>query len=420
MHPSGPSSKTLGVIFFCILALASFSISHAAIGSYKDLNTGDQQKLGGCTKDPYPILRQRYQPGPQSAREGADGINKLNPDFACRLSRFLEKFPSICIRSAYRSTATQAVLWQGALKKYGSAAAARKWVAPPGSSMHNKGLAADLCNVPGNARAAAGQDGLTFRMGHEPWHIEPAGAVKGETPTGNDASNGPPSSGISDAARNFFGGGQQATPLAAPTQSQEMCALPDGMQVPCSSIANRGGAPVGSAQGTPVGNPPPTLPASQQIGQYLQASSPAASPGSGSALSVSERTEKATSSKKVSAIEQIEAIAEPTGTAGETDVSGILLLSLDAKEARRLADEQARRDASTTEEASQGDKLPRAEQTFTSSALKSDPAQAAYRAEQLTGLQSTLSALKEMLLVLIEYLKPFNGPSADHNDELVE
>jgi LAS superfamily LD-carboxypeptidase LdcB len=54
------------------------------------------------------------------------------------------------INNTYRSVAQQRVLWDNAVKKYGSEAAARKWVAPPGSSNHNRGTAIDF-----SSRAAA-------------------------------------------------------------------------------------------------------------------------------------------------------------------------------------------------------------------------------------------------------------------------
>jgi D-alanyl-D-alanine carboxypeptidase len=46
--------------------------------------------------------------------------------------------------SGYRSPERQKRLWANALKKYGSPAKARKWVAPPGGSAHQTGRAIDL------------------------------------------------------------------------------------------------------------------------------------------------------------------------------------------------------------------------------------------------------------------------------------
>ena len=46
--------------------------------------------------------------------------------------------------SGFRSPARQLELWKQAVAKYGSEAAARKWVAPPGHSTHQTGRAVDL------------------------------------------------------------------------------------------------------------------------------------------------------------------------------------------------------------------------------------------------------------------------------------
>jgi hypothetical protein len=117
------------------------------------------------------------------------GTQGLTDDFSERLTQFILDAKSqgidLGVGSGYRSYEKQKKLWEQALKKYGSPEKARKWVAPPGSSFHNKGLAVDL-NSNGQflgkdanskatewAHANAKKYGLHFRMGHEPWHIEP-------------------------------------------------------------------------------------------------------------------------------------------------------------------------------------------------------------------------------------------------------
>jgi hypothetical protein len=115
--------------------------------------------------------------------KGRSSVEGFNKDFAERLNAFLKNAPGrgISIYSGYRTVERQAELWEAALRKYGSPAAARKWVAPPGSSMHNKGGAADLRFASDEARRWAHENaalyGLNFRMGHEPWHIEAAEGV---------------------------------------------------------------------------------------------------------------------------------------------------------------------------------------------------------------------------------------------------
>lgn len=79
----------------------------------------------------------------------------------------------IWINSGYRSVERQGQLFDEAVRKYGSPEAARKYVAPPGSSNHNHGLAADLGGNLELAHQLAPQFGLSFPMDWEPWHIEP-------------------------------------------------------------------------------------------------------------------------------------------------------------------------------------------------------------------------------------------------------
>ena len=122
------------------------------------------------------------------------GTQGLTADFSQRLTQMILDARSqgidLGVGSGYRSYEKQKRLWEQALKKYGSPEKARKWVAPPGGSFHNKGLAVDL-NANGQflgkdanskatewAHANAKKYGLHFRMGHEPWHIEPIEKTK--------------------------------------------------------------------------------------------------------------------------------------------------------------------------------------------------------------------------------------------------
>lgn len=104
----------------------------------------------------------------------------FTPDFEASLNRLLADYPGLTIKSGYRSPERQAQLWANALRKYGSESAARKWVAPPGRSYHNNGMAADLGYASEAQREQVHRNaeryGLYFPMGHEPWHIEPIGS----------------------------------------------------------------------------------------------------------------------------------------------------------------------------------------------------------------------------------------------------
>lgn len=118
----------------------------------------------------------------------ASAIDGLQDTFAVKLSRMLQAAPDdiregLGVFSGARSNERQAELWQEALKKYGSVDEARRWVAPPGKSEHNKGNAADLgyngqslANAPANVvqwvHDNAAQFGLKFPLSNENWHIE--------------------------------------------------------------------------------------------------------------------------------------------------------------------------------------------------------------------------------------------------------
>lgn len=114
-----------------------------------------------------------------------DSFSGLSPEFRAALAQMVQGAPEnirsgIRFTSGYRSPERQAQLWEGALQKYGSPEAARKWVAPPGNSKHNHGQAVDF--KWGNDEAKnwvhqnAKQFGLNFPLSNEDWHIEPIGA----------------------------------------------------------------------------------------------------------------------------------------------------------------------------------------------------------------------------------------------------
>jgi hypothetical protein len=86
----------------------------------------------------------------------------------------------ISIKSGTRTRERQTQLWNAALKKYGSPEKARKWVAPPGHSKHELGLAADLAYADAAAKQWAHDNakayGLWFPLSNEDWHAELLGS----------------------------------------------------------------------------------------------------------------------------------------------------------------------------------------------------------------------------------------------------
>ena len=188
-------------------------------------------------------------------------VEGLNPGFGQCLMRFIQAGDaaggSIRIYSGYRSDAQQAVLYDAALQKYGSAAAARQWVAPPGGSMHNKGLAADLSfngvqqilpmacaqnTACAWAHATASSLGLSFRLGNEFWHIEPAsgGCQVGGTATAQTAATNPSSG---DTTQVPSGAPSAGTAYAPATNVSTMQQLIDTVRTVAGSTGG------GSAEG---------------------------------------------------------------------------------------------------------------------------------------------------------------------------
>lgn len=154
-----------------------------------------------------------------------DSFTGLTPEFAGSLAAMFQGAPAdiqnvLRISSAYRSPERQGQLWQAALAKYGSEAAARKWVAPPGRSNHNHGQAVDLKFLDPRAQqwvhANAKQYGLHFPMAHENWHIEPIGARGGQG--GMQPGTAVPMMAQAGAPQPVTPGFQMAAPVAAPVE----------------------------------------------------------------------------------------------------------------------------------------------------------------------------------------------------------
>ena len=81
---------------------------------------------------------------------------------------------SIYVNSGMRSAAEQARLWRQGVRDYGSPAAARRWVLPPGESTHVTGEAIDVGPRSGAAWLQANgiRWGLCRTFDNEWWHFE--------------------------------------------------------------------------------------------------------------------------------------------------------------------------------------------------------------------------------------------------------
>lgn len=111
--------------------------------------------------------------------------------------------PLLDVYSGLRGRDKQARLWNAALVRYGSTKVARGWVAPPGNSEHELGIAADLfLGAAGGSKNAealkrtsayrwlaknAGRFGFEpNRKINEPWHWVFRGARAAESVSGGD------------------------------------------------------------------------------------------------------------------------------------------------------------------------------------------------------------------------------------------
>ena len=114
----------------------------------------------------------------------------MDPAFRARVDQLIAASGGrLFLKSGYRSDAEQAQLYAAAVQRYG-AANAGNWVAPPGHSNHNRGLAADIGGDLGLLAQLAPQFGLELPMSWEPWHVEPVGLREKSKPTAY--TNGPP------------------------------------------------------------------------------------------------------------------------------------------------------------------------------------------------------------------------------------
>ncbi len=152
-----------------------------------------------------PTGRTMAQAGPSASRQflmsvtnkGPESIDNMQEGFGNKLAALLQAAPpgireKLGIYSGARSEERQAELFDEAVKKYGSVEEARKWVAPPGNSQHNKGNAADLSYNGQSLKDAppevvnwlhqnAAKFGLKFPLANENWHIED-GSTRGGGP----------------------------------------------------------------------------------------------------------------------------------------------------------------------------------------------------------------------------------------------
>lgn len=121
---------------------------------------------------------EKLAPASVSVR-GPTTMRSLHPALRMAVDSLIEASRGrVYIASSSRTTARQTELWNEALEKYGDPEIADNWVARPGTSNHEEGLAVDLGGDLGLAVSLVVELGLPLwrPMSWEPWHFELTGS----------------------------------------------------------------------------------------------------------------------------------------------------------------------------------------------------------------------------------------------------
>lgn len=133
-----------------------------------EVEVGEESAVAAAMIDPTLLM-----PADTASAQG------LHPRLAVAVEQLIAaSHGRVHLVSGFRSSQQQSQLWDQALARYGSPEAADDWVAPPGHSMHERGLAVDLGGDLLMAAALADSLGLPLYrpLANEPWHFELVGS----------------------------------------------------------------------------------------------------------------------------------------------------------------------------------------------------------------------------------------------------
>lgn len=199
-------------------ALSEFGIGIPMMGAGAALTAS---AFKGYSGDPMPGTTGSGVASTSFDGGGAKSYNKLNPKFKERLAKMMKDNPNVGVVSGARDAGSQqkmfmsryskttentGIYWQGSYWKKNAGA---EPAAPPGFSMHEIGLAADLTGDLDWVQKNAHKYGLkTFGGAHgEPWHIQPNDVpdnrVEYERMGAPWGRNGSPATGKGDYVEGF-------------------------------------------------------------------------------------------------------------------------------------------------------------------------------------------------------------------------
>ena len=440
------SLLTIGVLFISIKTDAALGIPcsnpHIATsediaagypaGSYvcpQDYQLSNVTPESGAAKEYLKSLPRQSVGGSICAPPGSDeNIDRLNSTFATCAARFLKEYTSryggIVITSAYRDGTP------GSSPKGDGKSANQCAGGAPGSN-HQRGLAMDVYPSNGdfeqiwNFASQNPQFGICFpyKGGDRP-HMALAGTGTGEAakcatqgvsqscsgtkfdPNSIQQVASTPTTSWSDKLREWLN-----PQLTQPTVQN--CVLPDGLVVPCNSIANQGNItyPNNANLGT---SPQQPFSASQQPAQYQQQQTPPStqqSPTSQMLFSIPEQNVASSTKSIALTLRELLDLYAATSTSIATTTS-VVAVVIGGREVATLQSS-----TSTSSILFQAENIyvlspPVGQVTFTSPDLQGNSLSSLTPSQYQHGTyQRVLADLKSVVLRLLEYLGSFGRPT---------
>lgn len=134
--------------------------------------------VGGDAGSTAAVEASSTAPAPALAPGSVPGLEGVDPELARRFvvarSEAAAQGVSLSVTSGRRTADEQQALVDDAVQRYGSLAEASRWVLPPETSAHVKGLALDVGGAEGAAwlEAHGAELGLCRTYANEAWHFE--------------------------------------------------------------------------------------------------------------------------------------------------------------------------------------------------------------------------------------------------------
>lgn len=195
-HPRRGARGVVLALFVAVVVLALAGATATLLGAGAPWSSGGPATGGGAPTDRTGAARAEPEPSGSSDSE-ADGPDGLDPELVRRFEEARAAAAAdgveLRISSGWRSAQEQEELVERAIRRYGSAEEARRWVLPPETSEHVAGAAVDVGPTEGAywLQQHGARFGLCQTYANEVWHYEAATDPGGTCPPQHeDASHG--------------------------------------------------------------------------------------------------------------------------------------------------------------------------------------------------------------------------------------